>query len=233
MFALLLRLFHYTNFSTFGSSLFVVFAVISIASMLAGNLLALLQSNVKRILAYSSISHLGYLIVPFLTPGAGATISVTFYLVSYFITTLGAFGVVAVMSEGGGDIDRLEQYQGLLWERPWLAAVFTVALFSLAGIPLTAGFIGKFLLITAGIGSAYWFLVILLVIASAIGLFYYLRIVVIMYLRPPLEKSERVGPPVAWTGVIALGVLLILLIGIGVYPSPLIHMIQVMADSLG
>jgi NADH-quinone oxidoreductase subunit N len=121
-----------------------------------------------------------------------------------------------------------------LWDRPWLAAIFTAALFSLAGIPLTAGFIGKFLLIAAGIGSAYWFLVILLVIASAIGLFYYLRIVVIMYIRPQLEKRERVRLlPMAWTDVIALGALVILLIGIGVYPSPLIHMIQVMAASLG
>ena len=234
MFALLLRLFHNTNFQSYGSPLFVVFAVISIASMLSGNLLALLQNNVKRILAYSSISHLGYLLVPFLIVGQGATISITFYLVSYFITTLGAFGVVAVLSDGRADADNLEQYRGLLWDRPWLAAIFTVALFSLAGIPLTAGFIGKFFLIAAGVGSSDWLLVILLVLASAIGLFYYLRIVVIMYLRPQDEISANLRlSSVPWAGAVALAVLVILLIGIGVYPSPLIRMIQIMAASLG
>ncbi|MDR3577096.1 MAG: NADH-quinone oxidoreductase subunit N [Anaerolineaceae bacterium] len=234
MFALLLRLFHNTNFHTYGSPLFVVFAVISIASMFAGNLLALLQKNVKRILAYSSISHLGYLLVPFLTSGENATTSITFYLVSYFITTLGAFGVVTVLSDGSADADNLEKYRGLFWQRPWLAFAFTVALFSLAGIPLTAGFIGKFLLIAAGVGSSYWFLIILLVIASGIGLFYYLRIVVMMYLKSPGEVQK---PPnyarLDLTSMIAMAVIVILLITIGMYPSPLVHIIQVMATSLG
>ena len=123
---------------------FTVFSILAIASMVAGNLLALLQDNVKRMLAYSSIAHLGYLLVAFLAAGQSGSEAITFYLVAYFVTTLGAFGVVTVLSTSAGDAERLEDYRGLFWRRPALAAVFTAMLFSLAGIPLTAGFVGKF-----------------------------------------------------------------------------------------
>ena len=135
---------------------FLVFSIIAIASMTVGNLLALLQNNVKRILAYSSIAHLGYVLVAFLAGGARAAEAVTFYLVAYFITTLGAFGVVSVLSNGERDADSIEDYRGLFWRRPLLAGVFTLMLLSLAGIPLTAGFVAKFFLVAAGASSALW-----------------------------------------------------------------------------
>ena len=187
MFALLLRYFLRIDLGTF-PSLFVVFAAIAVASILAGNLLALLQHNVKRVLAYSSIAHLGYLLVAFLASGSAAVVAVTFYLVSYFVTTIAAFGVVTVLSGPDHDADRREDYRGLFWRRPWSAGILTAALLSLAGIPLTAGFVGKFYILTAGVGSALWFLVIILVIGSSIGLYYYLRIIVTMYL--PVEEAE-------------------------------------------
>jgi NADH-quinone oxidoreductase subunit N len=122
----------------------------------------------------------------------------------------------------------LEDYAGLAWRKPWLAAVFTAMLFSLAGIPLTAGFMGKFYVITAGAGSALWGVIIILVVNSAIGLFYYLRIIVSLYTRTEVEVATRRS----YTGSIVLAVLTILLIWIGVYPVPVIVFIQRTVSSL-
>src|SRR5512146_1213519 len=183
MFALLLRYFYGSGAAT-AHQILLVFTIIAIASMLAGNLLALMQNNVKRILAYSSIAHMGYLLVAFLASGALAVEAVTFYLVAYFITTLGAFGVVSVLSTGKRETDDIEDYRALFWRRPALAGVFTLMLLSLAGIPVTAGFIGKFYIVAAGASSAMWALIIILVVSSVIGLFYYLRIVAVMYETP-------------------------------------------------
>src|SRR5262249_8867980 len=156
----------------------LVFVLIAISSMLAGNLLALRQSNVKRILAYSSIAHLGYMLVAFLSSGDLAMQAAMFYLVAYFVTTLGAFGVVSALSGGEREAEDLEDYRGLFWRRPALAGVFTAMLLSLAGIPLTAGFLGKFYVVAAGASSARWALILTLVTTSGIGLYYYLRIIV-------------------------------------------------------
>jgi NADH-quinone oxidoreductase subunit N len=134
----------------------------------------------KRILAYSSISHLGYLIVAFLAGVKLGTEAVTFYFVAYFVTTLGAFGVVTFLSKKNVMQKNFEDYKGLFWRKPVLATVFTAMLLSLAGIPLTAGFVGKFYIVAAGVDAHLWALLIILVINSVIGLFYYLRIVTAM-----------------------------------------------------
>jgi NADH-quinone oxidoreductase subunit N len=225
VFAFLLRYFSAIGQSQSGP-LFLIFTVIAVASMLIGNFLALLQDNVKRILAYSSIAHMGYLLVAFLSSGPYVLASVTFYFTAYFVTTLGAFGIIAILSDAGGEPDRIEDYRGLVWRRPWLGAVFTLILFSLAGIPLTAGFIGKFYVLAAGANSALWLLVIVLVTSSAIGLFYYLRVIVALYSRPPEEASRIAKVRVAASGGIVLGTLSAVLLGLGVYPSALIRLIQ-------
>jgi NADH-quinone oxidoreductase subunit N len=210
-------------------------AVIAVASMLAGNLLALLQGNVKRLLAYSSIAHLGYLLVAFLASGPRAAEAVTFYLVAYIATTLGAFGVVSVLSGGAREAEALESYRALFWRRPGIAFVLTAMLLSLAGIPLTAGFVGKFFLLSAGIGSALWLLVFVLVLGSAIGLFYYLRVVVAMFAAPLPEDADGPAPatPLLSAGALTLLVLTIVVVLLGVYPAPLIGLIQSAAASLG
>jgi NADH-quinone oxidoreductase subunit N len=207
-------------------SLFLALTAISIASMIAGNFLALLQTNVKRILAYSSIAHLGYLLVALLAGGNLAVPASIFYLVSYFISTMSAFGIVSLLSTGERDADALEDYRGLFWRRPWLAAAFSASLFSLAGIPLTAGFVGKFYLLAAGVGSALWLLVVILATTSVAGLFYYLRIIVALYSPPPGEKIPLLVPTVSWSGGLVLAGLMFLLVWIGVYPSPILHLIQ-------
>ncbi len=233
MFALLLRYFTVVDFQRFGA-LFVILAIIAIASMLGGNLLALQQTNVKRLLAYSSISHLGYLLVALIAGGAFAPTAVGFYLVAYFVTIVGAFGVVAVLSGEQGEIEEMEEYRGLAWRRPGLAAVFTAMLLSLAGIPLTAGFIGKFYVVVAGVNTAQWLLLLILVASSAIGIFYYLRLAIVLYTRGEgLAVAPASAPSLTAVSGIALGVLTLLLVWLGVYPAPLIQIIQATVGKLG
>ena len=234
-FAALLRLFFVFDVSRY-PSLFLGFAVISAASMFVGNLLALLQNNVKRILAYSSISHFGYLLVAFLAGGRIGGEAAAFYLLAYFITIIAAFGVVTVMSSWDREAEALADYRGLFWRRPWIAAVFTAALLSLAGIPMTAGFLGKFYVVAAGVRSSLWFLVIVLIINSAAGLFYYLRIIVTMYLPAESRRTEgEVGRSMAapvLAGGIALTVLVLLLFWFGIFPSGIIGVIKKTAGAL-
>jgi len=225
MFALLLRYFYRTAAHEL-APLFLLFSIIAIASMFAGNILALLQKNVKRILAYSSIAHLGYLLVAFQASGDLAPTAVAFYLVAYFVTTLGAFGVVGVLSDDTEDADSLEAYKGLFWRRPVVGGIFTAMLFSLAGIPVTAGFIGKFYVVAAGASAAMWGLVIILVITSAIGLFYYLRIVVAMYSEAgQVKAAPAIAQPETWV-LIFLSASLVFL---GLFPQPLLELIRNLA----
>jgi NADH-quinone oxidoreductase subunit N len=226
MFAVLLRYFTIIDVQAH-HTLFLTFALLAIASMVVGNLLALLQSNVKRLLAYSSIAHLGYLVVAFLASGALAATAITFYLVAYFVTTIGAFGVVTVLSTGEREAESLDDYRGLLMRRPWLAAVFTAMLLSLAGIPLTAGFIGKFYLTFAASGAALWPLLVVMMVTSGIGLFYYLRVIVAMFMQPATESTAGAGTSrVPLIAGLTLAALTMLLVWLGVYPEPLIALIR-------
>jgi NADH-quinone oxidoreductase subunit N len=208
------------------ASITAALAAIAVASILAGNLLALLQDNVKRILAYSSISQLGYLLVAFLAAGPLGTEAIAYYLAAYFVTMIGAFGVVAVLSGPGADrgSDQLAHYTGLFWTRPWLAAAFTAMLLSLAGIPLTMGFIGKFYVVAAGVDAALWLPVIVLVIGSVIGLFYYLRIIAVMCVLP-VAAPARAESRSLESGIV-LASLTVLLVVLGIYPTALIGILQ-------
>lgn len=225
VFALLLR-FLLPVSADQGSTVFLAFTAVAIASMAAGNLLALRQDNVKRILAYSSIAHLGYLLVAFLATGERAGMAVGFYLIAYFATTLVAFGVVGVLSTAQRDADRIADYRGLGARRPVLAAVFTVALLSLAGMPLTMGFIGKFVIVTAGSGAALWALVIVLVASSTIGLYYYTRLIVAMYVHAPEAPAPRAAKTEGALAVSVLGALTVFLLVFGVYPQPLLRLVE-------
>lgn len=226
IFALLLRYFYRLELHNY-APVVVVFTIIAIASMLGGNLLALFQSNVKRILAYSSIAHMGYALVAFIASGMLAVEAVTFYLIAYFVTIIGAFGVVTVLSNGEVDAESLDAYRALFWRRPALAGVMTAMLLSLIGIPVTAGFIGKFYVVAAGASSSAWALIIILVISSSIGAFYYLRVIFALYSATPetAERPAEVVPRMA-LGSSVLVVLTLLLIWLGVYPTPLLHVIR-------
>lgn len=225
MFALLLRFFVSTALKP-SVELFTTLAVLAIASMFIGNLAALRQNNIKRLLAYSSIAHLGYLLVAILAGTELGVSSAAFYLVAYFITTLIAFGVVSILSTTDREADQISDYTGLFWRRPMIALMFSASILSLAGIPLTAGFVGKIYLVSAGIGSTLWALVVILVVNSAIGLYYYLRVIVAMFapLASPIESDQPAA--ICWASGSMITVLSLLLLWLGVYPSPTLHVIQ-------
>ncbi len=222
MVALLLRYAYLSGALRYGG-VFLVFAIVAVASMCAGNLLALGQTNVKRILAYSSIAHFGYILVAFLAGGDLGTEAVSFYLVAYTATLLAAFGAVTVLSCAGRDADDIEDYRGLFWQRPLLASVLTVALLSLAGIPATMGFVSKFYVLAAGAAAYAWPLILILAITSVAGHFYYLRIVVALYSAPPARAVTRT---ISRSGVFVVVALSIVLIWSGIYPTPLLNLVR-------
>ena len=223
--ALLLRFFTMTDLYRY-QNVMLAFTVIALLSMLAGNLLALQQRNVKRLLAYSSIAHLGYLLVAFIAGKGMGVQAATFYITIYMLTILGAFGVVTILSKTDSEADGTEYYKGLFWRRPLLAALFTLFLLSLAGIPLTAGFIGKYFLLTAGLGNGQWLLAFVLVASSVIGLFYYLRLIVTMISQDEdYQKGLSPGIP-SKGGLLTLMVLGILVLGLGLSPGWLIDLVR-------
>ncbi|KAA5549291.1 NADH-quinone oxidoreductase subunit N [Adhaeribacter rhizoryzae] len=227
MMGLLIRFFSQADAYRY-ANLMLIFTIIAIASMLAGNLLALRQKNIKRLLAYSSIAHLGYILVAFLAGNRLGVEAVSFYLVAYFITSLGAFGVVALLSDTERDADQLEDYRGLFWRRPATAAVFTAMLLSLAGIPLTAGFVGKFYILASGVNTQQWLLVLMLVLNSVIGLYYYIKVIAAMFAQTKSVQERRkvLHPALSFASGGAMAILGLLLIWIGVYPTSLVQLIR-------
>ena len=162
-------------------------------------MLAVRQVNLKRILGYSSIAHFGYLLIALISMTYASLGSVTVYVVTYVLTTIGAFGAVALMSSPYNNVDEaqsLADYRGLFWRRPVLTATLTVMMLSLAGIPLTAGFIGKFLVVMAAVTTQHWFLAAMIIVGSGIGLYYYLRVMVVMYMTPP--ETPRIDADAHW-----------------------------------
>ena len=230
--AVLLRFFTMADLYRFENIVWV-FTIMSVLSMLIGNLLALLQNNVKRILAYSSIAHFGYLLVAIIAGKEMGPPAATFYLTIYVISILSAFGIITFVSQSEDEALNIEDYQGLFWKRPYLAVAFTVSLLSLAGIPLTAGFTGKFFVLSAGVGQAQWLLVITLAIGSVIGLYYYLRLIVVMMRQEKelvsahnLVKKNETRASSFLAGSLALMLLTIFIIWLGAYPSWLIDIIN-------
>jgi NADH-quinone oxidoreductase subunit N len=223
----LIRFFQDVNGTQY-TMLWWILAITAVASMFVGNWLALTQQNIKRMLAYSSIAHLGYLLVAFLAGRQSGLEAIAFYLVAYFPTSIGAFGVLIVMSSSVQDAETAEDYRGLFWRYPWVALAFTVMLLSLAGIPLTAGFIGKFYVVMAGVDGNLWFLLLMLVINSVIGLYYYIRIVAMMFRTTETPQRTFIKPSLPLAGNITLGLVVLLLVGLGVYPTAMMQLIQQM-----
>ena len=211
-------------------SLFYIFALVAAASMFLGNITALMQTNLKRILAYSSIAHFGYLLITVIVGGPTGLAAAVFYLTAYFITTLTAFGIITFLSSGETDLENIDDYRGLAARHPFFAAGLTVAMLSLAGIPLTAGFIAKFYLIAAGAQMKLWALLIILVINSVIGLFYYLRVVAALYTTASSEiriAKERTafGPSFSWIGGLGFVLLFLSILYLGIWPGTIVQLI--------
>lgn len=211
----------------------VIIGIVAIASMLVGNLLALRQTNVKRLLAYSSIAHMGYFLVAVAAGGSFGTAASTYYLAAYIITILGAFGSLLALSSGTRETETFDDIRGLFWQRPALASVFTAMILSLAGIPLTAGFLGKFYVLTAGASAAAWTLIIVLIVSSTIGLVYYLRVVVAMFTASEGPDTYTAAEGLGLTPSVVLAVLGAILFVLGVYPGPFWNAITRATAALG
>ena len=204
------------------SSLIGVLSMVAIASMLIGNLLALKQNNVKRLLAYSSIAHFGYLLVVLIAlayqDGPLVNEAITFYLGAYILTTLLAFSVVATIAGEEEEKNDIIFFEGLFWRKRIQAVGLTVAMLSFAGIPLTAGFMGKFYIISVGIQSGLWWLLAALVMGSAIAIYYYLRIIFAM------SKASKISSdsPTQAQDLLVI-VLVAMVIILGSWPQPFIE----------
>jgi NADH-quinone oxidoreductase subunit N len=203
-----------------------VLAWIAILTMFGANLIALTQGSVKRMLAYSSIAHAGYLLVALVAANAYGAAAFLFYLLVYTLMTAGAFAIV--MANAGGAVERnaLEDFAGFGWRQPVLGALFSVFLLSLAGFPLTGGFIGKLYILRATMESGYVLLAVSLVLASLISYFYYLRVIVVMYMRPAPEGGEVVPTslsPQARLAVVLAAAFVILLFFV---PGPILDAAQ-------
>jgi NADH-quinone oxidoreductase subunit N len=230
IFAVVMRLFLYAPAAD-SEAVRLVLSIIAVASILIGNLMAISQTNIKRLLGYSSIAHLGYLLIALVAVQTHqlALETVGVYLAGYLFSSLGAFGVISLMSSPykGPDAESLFSYRGLFWHKPILSAVMTVMMLSLAGIPMTLGFIGKFFVVAMGVSANLWWLTGVVVLGSAIGLYYYLRVTVSLFLSPP-EKLVR-DTPNNWAltagGVVVL-ISAILVLFLGIYPQPLIALVQ-------
>ncbi|MEI6431117.1 MAG: NADH-quinone oxidoreductase subunit N, partial [bacterium] len=223
-FAAFLRLSHAFLASDGAEPYRLVLWTLAAATMLVGNVLAMRQTNIKRMLACSSIAHAGYLLVGILASSHGsaslyATQSVLFYLLAYTLMNLGAFAVIIWLGRNGGDYLDIRDYAGLAKKQPLAALTLTICLLSLAGIPPTAGFFGKLYLFMAAIRSGEVSIAVIGLVISAIGLFYYLNLIMQMYLREPHLEFEEPREGGAKRAAILAAILTIIL---GVAPNLLV-----------
>jgi NADH-quinone oxidoreductase subunit N len=188
--------------------------------MAVGNIVALSQTNIKRMLAYSSIAHAGYALLGIITANSEGLASMMNYLMIYAFMNIGAFAVIMMLRSEGFKGDSIYDYQGLSKTHPLAALLMLIFMFSLTGIPPTAGFIGKLYIFMSAINAGYTWLVIIAVIFSAISAYFYLRIIMYMYMREP---KETVTLTTSFSGGIALGITTFVVLFIGILPSFLLN----------
>lgn len=222
-FAVFMRVF-LVAFSGLEQKWSVVLWVLAVLTMTVGNLVAISQTNIKRMLAYSSVAHAGYALVAFIVGGKFGISSILFYLLAYTFMNLGAFAVIVVLGKKGEDNTNIEDFSGLAQKHPLLAVSMCIFMFSLAGIPPLIGFMGKFYIFSAAIKSGYLILALIGVINSVISVYYYLRVTVVMYMRKP----EREFEPLSLSPFIIFAILITVLgtIYFGIFPSKIITFAQ-------
>ena len=223
-FAILIRVLMVAFPATYGKWLGVVWLSAAL-TMIVGNCVALVQSNIKRMLAYSSIAHAGYILVGVATRNEEGVAAVLFYTLAYALMNIGAFTIVTLVSRKGDHKTHIDDFAGLGFKQPGLAAALSIFLLSLAGIPLTAGFAGKFFLFRAALESHFIWLAIIGVINSAISVYYYLRVIVVMYMKEPADDWSPVAMTPSAISVIALSVFGVLQFGI--FPELLINLARI------
>ena len=191
--------------------------ILAALSMIAGSLLAIAQTDIKRMLAYSSISHAGFVLTGLTAAGETGISAALFYLVAYAVTVIGAFGVVMLVSSRGEQRTTLSSYAGLARRNPLAAGLLSLFLLSLAGIPPTVGFVAKVAVFRAAVGAGYWPLVLIGVLASVLAAFFYLRVIVLMFMHEPQEAEAEQDVTLLPRVVVAVPAALVL--ALGVFPG--------------
>jgi NADH-quinone oxidoreductase subunit N len=202
----------------------VLLWVLAALTMTVGNVVAIAQSNLKRMLAYSSIAHVGYMLVGLVAGGVPGAAAVLFYVLAYVFTTIGTFGVIALCERAGEEAVQVRDYAGLGRRQPLLALALSLFLLSLVGLPPLAGFVGKVYLFGAAVRAGYVWLAVIAVLNSALAAYYYLRVIVYMYMEEPVEASASWTP--SFAGGLALAVALIGIVLLGVMPAPFVDLAQ-------
>jgi NADH-quinone oxidoreductase subunit N len=209
--------------------------ILAVLSMAVGNFAAIAQTNIKRMLAYSAISHMGFMLLGMATGVIMGDIrfifnaygSSMFYLVTYVLAGLGAFGTVLLLSRSGFESEEISDFAGLNKRNSWYAAIMMMMMFSMAGIPFFVGFFAKFSVFQAALGAGYLWLVLLAVFFSLVGAYYYLRVVKVMYFDPPPENAKPIAAKMDVKLLLSINGLAVALIGI--FPNSLM---KLCADSL-
>jgi NADH-quinone oxidoreductase subunit N len=204
---------------------------VAILTMLVGAVIAVTQTDVKRLLAYSSIAHAGFILTAVVASSEQGLSSSLFYLATYGLTTIGAFAVITLVRDSGGEADHLSRWAGLGKRSPWVAGVFALFLLTFAGIPLTSGFTGKFAVFQAAIAGGATPLVIVGVLASAIAAFFYVRVIVLMFFSDPVPDGPVVAVPSVFTGT-AVGVGALSAVVFGIVPEPILSLANHAATQL-
>jgi NADH-quinone oxidoreductase subunit N len=192
--------------------------VLSLLSMVLGNLIAIAQSNIKRMLAYSTIANMGFMLLGFLAADLNGFSAAMFYTITYVFTSLASFGMIMLLSRAGFECEQLDDFKGLNQRSPWFAFIMLLVMFSLAGLPPTVGFYAKFSVIEAAVNAGFVWLAVVAVVASLVGAFYYLRVVKLMYFDDATDRSPLDTRGDARVLLSTNGVLLLLL---GMLPQPL------------
>ncbi len=209
------------------ASLLSIFAV---ASMIVGTLFALVQRDLKRMLAYSGIAHMGYLAIPLVSPSAETWRAILVYLAGYVVINFAAFALVGALVREGHEGAPLSQISGLASQQPWLAACLAISMLSLAGIPPTLGFLGKYLVFLDAIQNGHLALALVGIATTLVGAVFYLRVIYFLYMKPQLEGTA--GPLAVWEGRVVISIAIILAIVLGVWPQPLFAWItEIVASS--
>jgi NADH-quinone oxidoreductase subunit N len=193
-----------------------ILIILSVASMFVGNIIAIAQSNIKRMFAYSTISHVGFILMGILTGTQAGYAAAMFYVISYVIMSLGGFGMILLMSRAGYEAENIEDYKGLNHKSPWYAFIMMIVLFSMAGVPPMLGFWAKISVLQEAINTGFVWLAIAGVAASVIGAYYYIKVVKVIYFDKP-EDEVPIQASMDMRVLLSANGLLIL--GLGLYPT--------------
>lgn len=228
-FAALFRVFLF-SFVTIELDWVAIVWVMAVLTMTVGNIIAIAQSDIKRMLAYSSIAHAGYVLVALVAGGANGVSSALFYLLAYTFMNIGAFTIVILLGRKGEENTTLESYSGLGSRSPVLALLMTVFMFSLAGFPPTAGFMGKFYVFSSAVKSGFIWLVVIGVLNSLVSVYYYLRVVVLMFMHPPQPEAQKI--PVAFGAGLVLLISIWGVLYLGILPNSFLNLAKASVSSL-